>query len=158
MDKPTNDRQGNPESAAEFRAFLAEIGETQSGFARTLKRMGDDRGLATILRHVQRMATGEARISGEMRVIMSVFRNSRSRRYKWMVGHQHGTAWIPLPLSPQFDDYATAEQWARKLLTEQPGIIQPGLEGITVGRVRVSGGRLPEAPEADGDPTEIPDA
>lgn len=80
MDNPTNDRLGSQQSADEFRAFLVEIGETQSGFARTLKRMGDDRGAPTILRHVQRMATGEARISGEMRVIMSVFRNSRRKR------------------------------------------------------------------------------
>jgi hypothetical protein len=77
-----NDRAGTPTSADEFRAFLAEIGETQSSFDRTLKRMGDDRADGTILRHVQRMATGEARISGEMRVIMSVFRNSRRKRAK----------------------------------------------------------------------------
>lgn len=76
----TNDRAGTPESAGAFRVFLAEIGETQSGFARTLKRLGDDRADATILRHVQRMATGEARISGEMRVIMSILRHSRRKR------------------------------------------------------------------------------
>ena len=78
-DTPTNNsRQGLAESANEFRSFLEEIGETQSEFARTLKRMGDDRGASTILRHVQRMATGEARISGEMRVIMSMFRRDRA--------------------------------------------------------------------------------
>lgn len=75
-----NDRAGTPISADEFRAFLLEIGESQSSFARTLKRMGDDRADGTILRHVQRMATGEARISGEMRVIMSIFRNSRRKQ------------------------------------------------------------------------------
>ncbi len=67
-------------SAEEFRAFLKEIGESQSSFARVLKRIGDDREKATIVRHVQRMATGEARISGEMRVIMAIFRNSRRKR------------------------------------------------------------------------------
>ena len=75
-------RVGTPQSAAEFRAFLAEIGATQSGFARTLKRLGDDRAKATIVRHVERMATGKARISGAMRVIMSIFRNSRRKRAK----------------------------------------------------------------------------
>jgi hypothetical protein len=70
------------ESAEEFRAFLKEIGESQSGFARIMKRLGDDREKATIQRHVQRMATGEARISGEMRVIMSIFRNSRRKQRK----------------------------------------------------------------------------
>lgn len=75
-----DDDAARSSSANEFRAFLAEIGESQSGFARTLLRMGDDRKKGTVLRHVQRMATGEARISGEMRVIMSVFRNSRRKR------------------------------------------------------------------------------
>ena len=80
-DKP-NDNAGTPESAAEFRAFLAEIGASQSGFARSLKRLGDDRAKATILRSVERMATGEVRIAGTMRVIMSIFRNSRRKRTK----------------------------------------------------------------------------
>ena len=79
-DTVLDDDAARSTSANEFRAFLAEIGESQSGFARTLKRMGDDRQKGTILRHVQRMATGEARISGEMRVIMSIFRNSRRKR------------------------------------------------------------------------------
>jgi hypothetical protein len=69
-------------SADEFRAFLAEIGQTQSGFARTMIRLGDDRAKGTVARHIQRMATGEARISGEMRVIMSIFRNSARKRRK----------------------------------------------------------------------------
>jgi sugar phosphate isomerase/epimerase len=82
QDEKPNDRAGTPESAAEFRAFLAEIGATQSGFARTLRRLGDDRAKATIVRHVERMATGAARISGPMRVIMSVFRNSHRKRLR----------------------------------------------------------------------------
>jgi len=79
MDQMANQPGLQTTSADEFRAFLAEIGESQSGFARTLKRIGDDREKGTILRHVQRMATGEARISGEMRVIMAIFRNSRKK-------------------------------------------------------------------------------
>jgi hypothetical protein len=73
---------GTPESAAEFRAFLAEIGETVTGFSRTLKRMGDDRERATIQRQHARIASGEIRIPGTMRVIMTIFRNSRRKRSK----------------------------------------------------------------------------
>jgi hypothetical protein len=80
VDPRVNDRAGTPASATEFRAFLTEIGESQSGFARTLKLMGDDRLHTTILRHIQRMATGEARVSGEMRVIMAVFRDSHRKK------------------------------------------------------------------------------
>jgi len=79
---PEKSRQfpGTPESAAEFRAFLAEIGETVTGFSRTLKRMGDDRERATIQRQHARIASGEIRIPGQMRVIMTIFRNSRRKR------------------------------------------------------------------------------
>ena len=90
--RATNDRTGSAQSADEFRTFLAEIGETQSGFARTLQRMGDDRQRGTILRHVQRIASGEARISGEMRVIMTIFRNSRRKRAPQDDESEHMTA------------------------------------------------------------------
>lgn len=70
---------GSAESAAFFRAALEEIGETHAGLARLLQRNGDDRQPATILRHIQRMATGEARVSGEMRVILTFLRNGRRR-------------------------------------------------------------------------------
>lgn len=66
--------------SAEFRAFLAEMGESHGGFARTLIRLGDHRPKATIVRSIERMVSGDHKISGEMRVIMTVFRNSRRRR------------------------------------------------------------------------------
>jgi hypothetical protein len=66
---------GTPESAAWFRAALEEIGETQHGFAKWMKRLGDDRCVDTIRRNIQRMAKGEARVSGEMRVILTIRRN-----------------------------------------------------------------------------------
>ena len=69
-----------PEDAAAFRAFLAEIGETQGSFMRTLIRLGDHRPKETITKSIQRMCAGSNKISGEMRVIMQVFRNSRRRR------------------------------------------------------------------------------
>ena len=58
--------RGTPESARWFRAMLEELGETQASMARLMKRKGDDRQPETIARHMRRMATGEARVSGEM--------------------------------------------------------------------------------------------
>jgi len=69
-----------PEDAVAFRAFLAEIGETQGSFVRTLLRLGDHRPKETVTKSIQRMCAGSNKISGEMRVLMQVFRNSRRRR------------------------------------------------------------------------------
>jgi hypothetical protein len=54
-----------PESAAWFRAMFGEIGEAQSNLAKLMVQNDDDRKPATILRHIQRMALGEVRVSGE---------------------------------------------------------------------------------------------
>jgi hypothetical protein len=40
--------------------------------------LGDDRPYATILRSVMRMATGEAKASGEMKVLMTVMRRLKA--------------------------------------------------------------------------------
>lgn len=47
--------------------------------ARLMKREGDDRQSETIARHMRRMATGEARVSGEMRVILTMMRRVSGR-------------------------------------------------------------------------------
>ena len=73
---------GTPESAAWFRAMLEELGETQSSLARLMHRKGDDRQPATILRTIQRMANGEARVSGEMRVILTMMKRAKNRSEK----------------------------------------------------------------------------
>ncbi len=70
---------GTPESAAWFRAMLEQLGENQSSLARLMHRKGDDRQPATILRTIQRMATGEARVSGEMRVILTMMLRAKKR-------------------------------------------------------------------------------
>jgi hypothetical protein len=66
--------------ATEFRAFLADIDASVHGFAKTLLRLGDTRAKATVIRAVERLASGQAYPSGEMRVIMSIFRHSRKKR------------------------------------------------------------------------------
>ena len=72
--------RGTQENAAFFRSALDELGENQSSFARLMQRYGDDRQPATILRSVQRMAAGEARVSGEMRVLLTFMQRGKKRR------------------------------------------------------------------------------
>jgi hypothetical protein len=71
--------KGTPEGAEWFRAALEELGETQASMARLMKRKGDDRNPETIARHMRRMACGEARVSGEMRVILTMMLRAKKR-------------------------------------------------------------------------------
>jgi hypothetical protein len=84
--------------AAEFRAFLADIDGSVHGFARTLLRLGDTRAKATVMRAVERLASGEHTPSGEMRVIMSIFRHSRKKRDR--AGQQAAPAQQTQPHAP----------------------------------------------------------
>jgi hypothetical protein len=69
-----------PEQArAAFRKALDDLGETQSGLALRMQRLGDRRPLDTILRGVQRMASGETRVSGEMQVLLKMMDRERQR-------------------------------------------------------------------------------
>jgi hypothetical protein len=69
-----------PEQAtAAFRKALEELCETQSGLALRMQRLGDRRPLDTILRGIQRMASGETRVSGEMLVILEMMNRERQR-------------------------------------------------------------------------------
>lgn len=69
----------NDSSADWMRAQLAELGETQAGLARFLKRNGDDREITNIERSIRRMVAGDARVSGEMRAILGILRKRRQR-------------------------------------------------------------------------------
>jgi hypothetical protein len=83
--------RGSPESAAFFRAALAEIGETQASLARLMKRKGDDRQPKTILRNIQRMAVGEARVPGEMRVLLTMLRTGKEKAIKRAAARKDAT-------------------------------------------------------------------
>jgi hypothetical protein len=84
---------GTGESAAWFRAMLEEPGETQSSLARLMQRKGDDRQPATIPRRIQRMANGEARVWGEMRVILTIMKWAENRAGKRIaIERVHSTA------------------------------------------------------------------
>jgi len=60
------------DDAAWFRQMLEELGHTQASFARWLAENGDNRPPVTIARGVRRMANGEAKVPGEVRVLMNV--------------------------------------------------------------------------------------
>jgi hypothetical protein len=65
------------EQSSEFRARIASLGLTQSGLARRMKELGDDRDEKNILRSIQRMVSGDARVSGEMRALLGLLEQSR---------------------------------------------------------------------------------
>lgn len=89
--KPDKQKLGSPQSAAWFRAKLAEIGETHGSIVKFMARNGDDRQPATILRNLERMAGGEARVSGEMRVLLTMRANAlRKRRNAEAAGSDGG--------------------------------------------------------------------
>ncbi|WP_428485923.1 hypothetical protein [Rhodopila sp.] len=60
------------QSYSEFRARIAGLGLTQSSLARRMKELGDDRDEKNILRSIQRMVAGDARVSGEMRALLGL--------------------------------------------------------------------------------------
>ncbi len=64
--------RGSVESALWFRAKLKELGMSQSALARLMLDRGDDRQMTTILRSLSRMASGDARVSGEMRALLGI--------------------------------------------------------------------------------------
>lgn len=57
---------------SEIRARIAALGMTQSSLARAMKELGDDRDVKNILRSIQRMVSGDARVSGEMRALLGL--------------------------------------------------------------------------------------
>ena len=64
---------------SEFRARIAALGLTQSSLARRMKQLGDDRDEKNILRSIQRMVAGDARVSGEMRALLGLLAESRDQ-------------------------------------------------------------------------------
>jgi hypothetical protein len=62
-----------------FRNALEELCITQSSLAYKMKTLNDHRPVKTILRSIQRMASGDARVSGEMQVILEMMNRERRR-------------------------------------------------------------------------------
>ena len=57
---------------SELRARIAALGLNQSSLARRMKQLGDNRDEKNILRSIQRMVSGDARFSGEMRALLGL--------------------------------------------------------------------------------------
>lgn len=72
-DAPAND------DASQLRGELDGLGFSQSRFAGLLTALGDRREIKTVLRSIQRMATGDARLSGEMQVILTLLKREEAR-------------------------------------------------------------------------------
>jgi hypothetical protein len=74
------DKPDTPEQVtAAFRKALDELGETPSGLASRMKRLGDKRPYESILRGIQRMAAGDTRVSGEMHALLEMMNRERRR-------------------------------------------------------------------------------
>nr|WP_321985287.1 hypothetical protein [uncultured Lichenicoccus sp.] len=71
--------RGSSESAAWFRDKLQSLGMGQSALARLMIQHGDDRQMTTILRSLSRMASGDARVSGEMRALLGTLGEANQR-------------------------------------------------------------------------------
>ena len=73
---PITPGRGSLESAAWFKEQLQDLGLGQSALAKLMIEHGDDRKFETVLRWINRMASGEARVSGEMRVTLDLLKKS----------------------------------------------------------------------------------
>lgn len=65
--------------AAKFREAITGLELNQSRFAGLMNALGDRREMKTILRSIQRMAGEEARVSGEMQVILTLLEREQAR-------------------------------------------------------------------------------
>jgi hypothetical protein len=71
--------QTSEQATADFRRNLEELHETQYGLAKRMENMGDRRPSGTILRGIQRMASGGTRVSGETQAIIGMLIRERER-------------------------------------------------------------------------------
>lgn len=70
--------RGTPESATWFREQLAALGMSIGAVARFMVQNGDDRSEGNIERTLRRMAVAQSRVSGEMRVLLTVLRQHQA--------------------------------------------------------------------------------
>src|SRR5258708_37587704 len=67
------------ELTAQFQSEIRELGESPVELADRMHKLGDYRSYSTILRGVQRMLSGETRVSGEIRVLMTIMLRQQRR-------------------------------------------------------------------------------
>jgi hypothetical protein len=77
-----------PEDAQWFRQALKDNGLTQTTLAHVMMEHGDYRPSTSILRSLSRMANGDIVVSGEIRVILTLYaREARASR----IGSRYGS-------------------------------------------------------------------
>jgi hypothetical protein len=64
----------------DLRAEIEALGFNQSSFARRLQELGDNRPIKSIIRSVQRMVSGEARVGGETRGVVGLLEETQVLR------------------------------------------------------------------------------
>lgn len=77
----------------EFKRDILELGDTPFELVERMAKLGDRRSYETILRSVQRMLSGETRVSGEMKALVRMLLRQRRRSLQQ---HKH-IAWSRLP-------------------------------------------------------------
>lgn len=81
------------EVTAEFQAQFRELWDSPVELAERMARLGDYRPYSTILRGIQRMLSGETRVSGEMKALVTMMlRQQRRLEQKYV-----NLSWKPLP-------------------------------------------------------------
>jgi hypothetical protein len=70
------------ELTAEFQAQVRELGDSPVELADRLQKLGDNRPYSTTLRGIQRMLTGETRVSGEMKALVTMMLRQQRRLKK----------------------------------------------------------------------------
>lgn len=88
----------------EFVDGLRELRLLPSDLVRKLEKYGDDRSFKTILRSIERMISGETKVSPEMSVIMSMLLR-QNRRLK----ERYGT--LNWRITEHGSHHATVEDW-----------------------------------------------
>ncbi len=63
--------------SSDLRDRISQLGMTQAGFARLMQSLGDHRNEKNILRSIQRMVSGDNRVSGEMRALLGLLEAQR---------------------------------------------------------------------------------
>jgi len=92
------------EMTAEFQTQLRELGDSPVELADRMQKLGDDRPYNTILRGIQRMLSGETRVSGEMKALVTMMLRQQRKLKK----RHANLTWNQLPdgaYSTQMDDF-----------------------------------------------------
>lgn len=104
---PHRSEQTLEDAAVDFRNSVRRIAGGSAGLATKMVELGDQRNPETISRSIQRMAAGEVRVSGEMRVILELLGRQKARGERLL----EEARWVPQPdggVTAQVQDFSIA--------------------------------------------------